>query len=299
MKKLVFAIACLSLAGCGGGGGSSSPSTNTPNSVVSNSSSSVMSSASSIASSSVVSSVSSSASSSSIISSSSLSSSSVSSSSSSSLNNPLALGAGTFSTRFVLGGTYLINETTGALTLQANTLENNYRAADIDPAGMVIAVASTGTNVDEIDFVKGTARTLFNAPEELSAIAIAPDGVIVCVSKNSEFKKQQIYRFSSTGAVLSKVAIDEYSAHGIDFDKNGVLYAINLSGLYQLNPTTGAFQFIAFAPAQQGDIDIDSDGILRLIDFSELKRFSVSNGTLLGKTVLQFDYFAFSPLVHR
>lgn len=295
MRKMVFAIACLAMAGCGGGGGSSGSNTNTPNPIASSSSSSLVSSISSSASSSVLSSSSISSSKSSESS----SNSSMSSSSSSALNNPLPLGAGTFATRFVVSGTYLINEATGVLTLQKNTLENNYRAADIDPAGMVIAVSLNGTNVDEIDLIKGTARTLFNAPEELSAIAISPDGVIVCVSKNSEFKKQQVYRFTNVGSVLSKVAIDEYSANGIDFDKNGVMYAASFNGLYELNPTTGIFKFIASDSLGQSDIDIDTDGVLRLVVFGELRRYSVSNGASLGKTVLQNDYFSFSPLVHR
>jgi hypothetical protein len=283
MKKIFMVAICLSLAACGGGGSSNqSPNTN-------NSSSSVASSVKVVSSSS------------SVRSSSSSSLSSVSHSSSSLRNGPLAVGAGTFSTRISYGDTYLINETTGVLTLQGNALENKYLAADIDPTGMVIAVSVTGTNVDEIDFIKGTARTLFNAPEELSAIAVGSDGVIVCISKNSEFKKHQIYRFNNTGLVLSKIAIDEYSANGIDFDTNGVLHAVNFDGLFKLNPVTGVFQLVSSTPfpLAQSDIDIDSNNVLRLIDSGGLKRFSVSNGMLLETTVLQFDYFAFSPLVHR
>lgn len=266
-----------------------SPSTNTPSSVVSSSASSVVNSVVSTLSSSSISSSSSSLSS---------AGSSVINSSSSSLNNSLPFGAGTFSTRFVVGGTYLIDETTGVLAPQPATLEKNYSAADINPYGVVIAVSSNGTAVDEIDLIKGTARTLFNAPEELSAIAVASDGIIVCISKNSEFKKHQVYRFNNTGTVLSKVAI-EYSAHGIDFDKNDALYAVNLFGLYQLNPVSGASQLVSSAPWGQSDIDIDNENVLRLITSSDLKRFSVSDGVLLGSTVLQFDYFSFSPLVHR
>lgn len=294
MRKMVFAIACLAMAGCGGGGGSSGSNTNTPNSIASSSSNPVISS---ISSSSVSSSVLSNSSISSTRSSISLSNSSMSSSSSSAINNPLPLGAGIFSTPFL--DIYLINEANGIVTLQENALKNYYRAADIDPEGMVIAVSMNRTNVDEIDLIKGSSRTLFNAPEELSSIAIGPDGVIVGVSKNSEFKKQQVYRFSSVGTVLSKVAIDEYSANGIDFDKNGVLYAASFNGLYKLNPTTGVFKFMATHSLGQSDIDIDVDGVLRVIAFGELRRHSVIDGALLGKTVLQKDYFGFSPLVSR
>lgn len=285
MRKMVFAIACLAVAGCGGGGGSSGSNTNTPNPIASSSSSSV------------VSSISSSSASSSVLSSSSISSSS----SSSSLNNPLPLGAGTFSTRFVLGGTYQINETTGVISLQEKMLNDSYFAADTDLNGMVIAVSTTGKNVDEIDLMKGTARTLFNAPEELSALAVGPDGIIVGISKNSEFKKHQIYRFDNNGNVLSKVAINEYSAQGIDFDNKGILYAVSITELKKLDPISGLSEVI-FPNSQiagMGDIDIDESNNLRVINAGNLEIYNLNTGFIVKSVVLQQNYFSFSPLVHR
>lgn len=291
MKKMVFAVACLTMAGCGGGGGSSSPSTNVSNPIVSSSSSSAVSSSSSSLSSSSASSASSLSS----------SISSVSSSISSSLNNSLPLGAGTFSTRFVLGGTYQINETTGVITLQEKMLADSYFAADTDSNGMVIAASTTGKNVDEIDLIKGTARTLFNAPEELSALAVGTDGIIVGISKNSEFKKHQVYRFNNSGEVLSKVAIGEYSAKGIDFDSKGILYAVSITEIRKLDPISGSSE-VVFPNSQMsgmGDIDIDGNNNLRVINAGNLEIYNLNTGFIIKSVVLQQDYFSFSPLVHR
>lgn len=291
MKKMVYAVTFLSLVGCGGGGSSGSNS-NIQDAVPIDYSSSISNMSSS---------------------------SNVSSSGNTPVNKPLALGSGTLSILSVdeyNGSTFVskltgftINEETGALARHKNTLTKSYAAADIDPSGMVIAVFPNGTKkttIDEIDLIQGTARTLFSAPEELSGIAVGSDGVIVCVSSNLDLvnNKLQVYRFNKFGVVLSKVAIDPFDVHGIDFDKNGILYGVGVNGLWKINPVTGASQHISSSPASRNDIDIDSNNTLRLLyDIGALEQYSLSSGTLLERTFLQLNLYDRNPLnilvVHR
>lgn len=275
MKKMVYAVIFLSLAGCGGGDGDANPKTSTSNS-------------------------------------------------SSNSINPLAAGAGTFSMRKTFGepvgilkpsfmSGVSINETTGGITYHKNTLKNTlsiaYSAADTDTSGMVLAVYSSGaanTTIDEIDFINGTTRTLFTAPENLTGIAVGSDDVIVGISKGGGY----IYRFNKSGVVLSKVKVSGISAGtkvGIDFDKNGVLYGVDVDGLWKIDATTGAAQLVSSTPASPSssvatDIDIDSNNTIRLIDSTGLSKFSVTGGTLQKRVALQNyndDAEQTNVIVHR
>ncbi len=282
LNIFVFSIVILGLSACGGGGGGGSTSTPANASVFFVISSSTLNTSSAASSSSIA------------------SSSSVISTSSSVSIFPLPTGSGTLSTRFVLRGTYSINETTGALTLLTNSLEKNYRAADIDPDGYVIAVGSTDMNIDKIDLISGETATLFNAPENISALAVSPDNTIVGISSEQEFGKKNIYRFSNTGVVLSKVASANVNPTGIDFDKDGNLYGIDLSGTWQINPITGeSTSKFLLNPSGQNDIDIDNQGRLRVISFNQLQIFDIVDGSKISDITLQDDYFSFSPLVHQ
>lgn len=292
MNKNVITLLCLSLlTACGGGGGSGNPAPTTSIPASSIQSSVALSSSSAISSA---------APSSIPASSSSVPASSSSESSSSVSLSPLPIGSGTLSTRFVLGGTYAINETTGTVTLQENSLDRNYRAADIDPNGYVIAISLVDTSVNKIDLIAGTAETLFSAPEILAAIAVAPDGTIVGVSQEEEFGKKFIYRFSASGEQLSKTVSDDFNPAGIDFDKDGALYGVDLMGTWVIDPVTGqSTSKYLLSPSGQNDIDIDADGNLRIISFGNLLIYSISTGAKLSETTLQHDYFSFSPLVRR
>lgn len=286
-KLNLFALSfltCLTACGGGGSGGGSSTASSTMSLPVPSNSSSVIASSSSVATNS----------------SSELISSSVSSANSSVAISPLPSGSGTLATRFVVGGTYSINETTGILISQTNSLAKNYRAADIDPDGYVIATGANDTSIDKIDLISGAAQTLFNAPEKLSAIAVAPDNTIVGISSDEEFGKKSIYRFSKTGTLLSKVASDDVNPAGIDFDKDGYLYGIDLFGTWLIDPVGGkSTSKFAVTPSGQNDIDIDAQGMLRVISSNTLLIFDLINGQKVSEITLQHDYFAFSPIVHQ
>lgn len=280
MKKMIVVIASMLIAACGGGGGggSGSPTSSTP--TVTDSSSS----ASSIAPSSVA-----------------VSSSSEQSSSSATIQiNPLAAGSGTFSTQFVIGGTYKINETDGAIEKLSNPLEDYYFAADTDSQGYVIACSTTLPQIDRVDFESGKSEKLFSTPEILSAIAVAPDGVIVGVSKDSEFSKKRIYRFSASGELLSSTPSEHVNPNGIDFDQSGTMYGIDLTGTWKINPVTGTATMVhLFSPSGQSDIDISPENEIRTINFGKLDIYSLTTGQSIKSVVLQHDYFSFSPLVRR
>lgn len=285
MNKITVLICLTLLTGCGGGGSGSKTSNPPPVSSSSASSSSSIQSSSEESSSSV-------------------SSASVSSSESSVSSNhaiePLAEGSGTISTRFVHGETYKIDEETGVITLLANPLPDYYIAADIGGDGRVIAASTTSTNVDEIDLIAGTARTLFYAPEALLALAVAPDGIIVGVSQEAEFSKRFIYRFTAMGEVLSKVVSENVNPAGIDFDNDGNLLAVDLFGTWRLDAETGQAVILHhLTPSGQSDIDIDGDGQLRIISHGTLSIYNYKSGHLIKEVILQHDYFAFSPLIHR
>jgi WD40 repeat protein len=282
IRVVFFAFFVASLVGCGGGGGAGKEAESSVSTVPASSSSLSSSVQLSSASSSSLNTISSS-----------LSSGSVN-------IQPLAQGAGTFSTQFVIGGTYKIDEDTGFISKLENTFDGYYIAADIDSNGYVIAASASNNNVDMIDLLAGTAKTLFEAPEQLSAVAVASDGTIVAVSLNTEFSKKYIYRFTNSGEQLSKILSEDVNPNGIDFDSNGNLYGVNIFSTWKINPLTGKSTSVhLIGPKGQSDIDITSEGKLRIINSGKLEVYDLATGTQEKSLVLQHDYFAFSPLVHR
>lgn len=222
--------------------------------------------------------------------------------------NPLPIGAGTFAQEFPSGKFFFINEATGVLEGKANAC-TGFSVADTTPSGKVLAVGSRSPAVVELDVISGACITLFIAPEEMLAIAVASDGTIVTISREKLFGASQLYRFSPQGVQLSKVAINGVSnviglgnltgAEGIDFGPTDTLYANSNGSLWLLDPITGTGTVKAVAVAGAGDIDIDPTGTLRTINFGVLKAISTSNWATISSRTLERNIFGFSPLVRR
>lgn len=181
-------------------------------------------------------------------------------------------------------------------------------AAAIDADGYVIALARRPDTfgarqvVEKIDVLTGTTEFLFEVPEPLGALAISPEGVYVAVSQQTVFDKKTIYRFSPTGELLSKVAAVNMNPTGIDYDKDGRLIAISVTGCWVLNPVTGVSTSLhdAFGPSGLSDIDVSDNGEIRVIaGGGKLRIYSLETGLLIKETTLQYTNFTFSPLIHR
>lgn len=220
--------------------------------------------------------------------------------------NPLPIGAGTFAQEFPFGKFYSIDTATGILTALKDGC-TGYSAADIRPDGQVLAISDT--TVVNIDVINGVCRDLFITPEPMTAIAVAADGTIVMISRDTFFGARQIYNYSSTGSLLGQVSasgtsgsvgIGNFTTPGaIDFAPDGSLYATQLGSVWLLNPITGVGILKASGLNTVGDIDIDSSGNLRTISFGTLYTYNTANWQQLTAKVLQRDIFGFSPLIHR
>jgi hypothetical protein len=143
----------------------------------------------------------------------------------------------------------------------------------------------------------------------MTAIAVAADGTIIMISRDTFFGARQIYNYSSTGSLLGQVSasgtsgsvgIGNFTTPGaIDFAPDGSLYATQLGSVWLLNPITGVGILKASGLNTVGDIDIDSSGNLRTISFGTLYTYNTANWQQLTAKVLQRDIFGFSPLIHR
>jgi len=202
---------------------------------------------------------------------------------------PLPVGAGTFAQQFVSGPFYKINESTGALTAQSNVCQA-FSSADIDSSGMVLAVPVYEASVQEVDVITGTCAMRFPVAEKMRAIAVAPDGTVATVSGATYFGVAQIYRYSASGVLLSKSALNGISNQigignlsvldGIDYAPDGTLYGKNLSAVWSIDAATGAGILSGIRFYGSGDIDIDSSGAWRVIGFGVLYRDGVNPLTL-------------------
>ncbi len=209
-------------------------------------------------------------------------------------------GSGTFSIRGVGRTPYKINEFTGILdALPSFPPGHNFSAASVDHDGYVIAVS--GEWVGKIDLLQGIAAKLFDAPEKMTTIAVAPDGTLVTTTQDEEFGMVSVYRFTPEGAVLSKMPVEEIRVNGLAYDADDRLIAVSLMGTWVLDPETGLVENLHLGnPGGLNDIDINESNELRMIESGgTLLVYDLDTGELINETVLQHSYFSFSPLVHR
>ena len=226
---------------------------------------------------------------------------------------PLPIGSGTFA----YGGSravgvpsrfYKLDETSGLLNPQAIGCSVG-EAADLTPDGIVV---SADFEVKQVDILTGVCKTLFRLPAFMGGVAVAKDGTIVTtgflVESTTSFNvttyTRALYRFSPTGEQLGKVAVvlENYENFNgaINFAPDGTLYYVSGGRVYEINPVTGARTFKAvLAGGIGGDIDIDGNGTLRIVSGGFLKLYSTVTWALISSRLLEQDYFAISPVIHR
>jgi hypothetical protein len=221
------------------------------------------------------------------------------------LSTPQVSSGNLYVSEFPLGPFDLVNKQTGVLTAQSATSCGAISSSALGPDGRAIGTKSDGTFY-RFDPVGGSCQYLFTAPEWLSQIAIASDGSIVGMSQATTFGARQIYRFSSSGTVLSKVALTgPTSMGGFAYAPDGNIYGdaingINNVGWYFLNPLTGQLSLVA-SGNQLGlsQICIDSAGIAYGVSFGTLYKYTASTGVLIDKTVLQNSLSGLAAIVCR
>jgi hypothetical protein len=185
--------------------------------------------------------------------------------------------------------------TTGVLTPQTSIECGGISAAAVGADGVAVGSKSDGTVV-KFDPVSGRCQTQFTAPEWLDGLTIAPNGTIVGQSQATSFGAKQIYQFSASGAVLSKVALVGVSSlGGIAYAPNGKVYgagifATNDVRWFELTPSTGSVTVVAGSnQLALSEVCIDSAGTAYGHSFGVLYLYTASTGALLRTLTLQRD----------
>lgn len=208
---------------------------------------------------------------------------------------PAVIAGNVYIQDFPFGPFNLVNLATGALTSQVSVACGGISAATVGLDGVAVGTRSDGSVV-KVDPVSGKCLAFFNAPEWLDSFAAAPDGSYVGQSQQTLFGAKQIYRFSATGTVLSKVALSGVgSLGGFSFAPNGQLYgagivAINDVRWFRLDSASGIAAAVAAGnQLALSQVCIDSAGIAYGHSFGILYRYSAVTGVLLSSLTLQRD----------
>lgn len=181
---------------------------------------------------------------------------------------------------------YEVNLTTGELGLQS-PVKCSFSLAAVDSEGYVVG-ASYGGHIFDIDPVSGECVYRFSGPEQLSAMAIAPNGDIIGTSFESTFNIYKIYTLGQKGDIINQAAIPR-RVTGLDYGPDGNLYA-NMFGMLKLDPSTGIGTVanwnsdISLAIA---DICIAGDGAAYAHSLGILYKYNSTTGELLNRLTLE------------
>lgn len=196
------------------------------------------------------------------------------------------------------GGVYFQNAATGGfdrfdiatqtvapgVTLACGTLSAASTLAD----GTAIGSRPSGQIV-KFDATTGTCQTLFTAPEWIDALTVAPNGTIVGQSHATTAGARQIYRFSISGTVLSKVPLNGVAAlGGIAYSTAGKLYASAFAApgdgrWYSLFADSGLVVVISAAnQLAASDVCIDSSGVAYGHAGGTIYAYDAATGAALG-----------------
>ena len=203
---------------------------------------------------------------------------------------PAVIAGNVYIQDFPSGPFNLVNLATGALTSQLSVACGGISAATVGLDGVALGTRSDGSVV-QFDPVSGKCLAFFTAPEWIDSFAAAPDGTYLGQSQQTFFGAKQIYRFSATGAVLSKVALGGVgSLGGLSFAPNGQLYGVGFSGWFRLDPITASATLVSgVGQLQLSEVCIDSVGIAYGHSFGVLYRYNAVTGVLLSSLTLQRD----------
>ena len=209
---------------------------------------------------------------------------------------PVPVGSGILAASIYDDFFYKIDAITGVMTKLPFACYN-MRGGDIAPDGRVIVNTGNKT-VSLVDPIGGKCRTLFDVPEQMWGLAVAPDGTIITISMYTTFGQYQVYRYRRDGTLLSKAAIQGSLEGGaaIDFAPDGSLCSNN----FKLDPITGSVTASSVKCAGGGiEMDIDALGYMRSISSDYLSVYDTYTGQLVRKTLLQFQFRGQGPIIYR
>jgi hypothetical protein len=186
--------------------------------------------------------------------------------------------------------------------------------SSIDRAPDATLIATSSSQVVEINAQTGACVAHGNTPEWILRLAVSPAGQYYGVSFNqypsaqSGGSARRLYRLSSSGAAESFVELSgaTTSVNAIDFGPGGVLYGVAIDQAGQawvvtIDPASGKTSLVTpMTPRPDGDIDIDENGVLRAVSVNNLIKFDLGTRTLLSTTPIPgFDSSssAMSPIV--
>jgi hypothetical protein len=192
-------------------------------------------------------------------------------------------------------------------------------AVDKGPDGRIIGVVDLRSNPDaaepraalyEFKIADGSCRKIASLPKVMTAIAIRSDGKILTVSAEGAFRRRTVHILDERGEELSAVLIrvktpggffdpeeEVHRVRGIDIGPDQKLYSVNFASIWTLDPVTGESTYYSDYSGAVDDIDIDKFGILRGVSFGKLAIFDLNSRTMRAEYRLEWDEFAFSPLV--
>jgi hypothetical protein len=163
----------------------------------------------------------------------------------------------------------------------------------LDQAPNGVLLATTNSQLYEINAQTGACVARGNTPEWILRVAVSPSGPLYGMSFNQHTEGQvvtkRLYRLSSSGATEGYVALSGATQYvnAMDFGPDGVLYGIAIANggqwwIVTIEPSTGVTALVAqIVPKPDGDIDIDGNSVIRYVSVDNLIKYD-----LIGKAVI-------------
>ena len=163
----------------------------------------------------------------------------------------------------------------------------------LDQAPNGVLLATTDSQLYEINAQTGACVARGNTPEWIEKLAVSPSGQLYGVGftlySDAQGLLRRLYRLSSSGAAEGYVEFSGASrfVYGIDFGPDGVLYGIAIANgaerwIVTIEPSTGVTALVAqVIPKPDGDIDIDGNSVMRYVSVDNLIKYD-----LIGKAVI-------------
>jgi hypothetical protein len=185
-------------------------------------------------------------------------------------------------------------------------------AVDRAPDGRLLGVpAFTEAPVlYEYSVSDGSCRKVAELPKVMTALAVRADGKIVTISDEGAFRKRSVHIFDEFGRELNSATLrvrtpggffdpeeEVHRVDGIDFGPDQKLYSVNFASIWILDPETGEADYRTGYSGAAYDVDIDKFGVMRAISFGKLVIFDLTSNSIRDEYRLEWDDFAFSPLV--
>jgi hypothetical protein len=163
----------------------------------------------------------------------------------------------------------------------------------LDQAPNGVLLATTNSQLYEINAQTGACVARGNTPEWILRLAVSPSGQLFGVSHATYMEGPQqakrLYRLSSSGAEESHLLLSGAMrfVFQMDFGPDGVLYGVGIANdaswsIVTIDPSTAVTTLVAgIVPKPDGDIDIDGNNVMRYVSSGNLIKYD-----LIGKSVI-------------